>query len=95
MVEVIRFYFSIYAVSICKSLTGFGIPYLPEDTEFPIERLSENMQKYYDYIVESLGVKPFRIVFECGRYFTGPAGILLTRVINQKTTYKNFIGKYS
>lgn len=33
-----------------------------------------------------------KICFECGRFISGPSGILITRVINKKYTYKNYLG---
>ena len=35
---------------------------------------------------------PTRLYTEAGRYVTGPHGVLVTRVINQKASYRHYIG---
>ena len=40
-------------------------------------------------MIESKGLK-LRIVTECGRYITGPAGMLVSRVTHRKKIYKNY-----
>ena len=55
---------------------GPGIPYRPEQEEFPIDRYCEGICRR---VTESgLGVE--RICVESGRYIVGDAGVLLTRV---------------
>ncbi len=55
---------------------GPGIPYRPEDKEFPLEKYTHGICK----IVRESGL-PFKtIAIEPGRYIVGDAGILLTKV---------------
>merc|ERR1711988_1857965 len=43
-------------------------------------------------LIETKGLKPVRVVTECGRYVTGPAGFLVSRVCHRKRIYKNYVG---
>ncbi|TEU08994.1 diaminopimelate decarboxylase [Candidatus Bathyarchaeota archaeon] len=54
---------------------GPGIPYRPEQEEFPIERYCEGICR--QVADSALGVE--RICVESGRYIVGDAGVLLTR----------------
>lgn len=58
---------------------GMGIPYLPHDIPF-------NFRKYAlaicNVIASAFTYRP-RVLMECGRYVTGPHGILVARVINR------------
>lgn len=56
---------------------GFGIPYDETAAPFRLDELSE-------YVARNRG--PYRIVMEPGRFITGSAGALLSRVILSKVT---------
>ncbi len=68
---------------------GLGIPYRPEDR--PLD-----FAAYADAIVAALhrhfGARPPRILMECGRYVTGPHGVLVTRVVNRCRKGRDIIG---
>lgn len=55
---------------------GLGIPYRPEQPEFPLEEYSQGMCKK----IKESGLTFERILVEPGRYIVGDSGILLTRV---------------
>lgn len=63
---------------------GIGIPYRLEEKLVDLEALSKKIQK-----IAPPGV---RVVYECGRMITGPYGYLVTTVIHEKHTYKEYIG---
>jgi len=71
---------------------GFGIPYKNDEPEIDIEtvaklvteRFIENCKK------SSFGTPVLRL--EPGRYITGNAGILVTRVTGKKESYRNYVG---
>lgn len=67
---------------------GIGIPYLLTDTPF-------NFQKYANairhMISEAYTNRPL-IMMECGRYITGPHGILVARVINRVQKEREIAG---
>lgn len=70
---------------------GFGIPYRPEEKVIDVQAVGSGIQQIYKEMIESKGMK-LRIVTECGRYITGPAGMLVSRVTHRKKIYKNYVG---
>ena len=71
---------------------GIGIPYRPEDEAVDIERIGAGVQRAYAEHILARGMRPPRVVLECGRVITGPAGMLVTTVRHAKSTYRNYIG---
>lgn len=71
---------------------GIGIPYRPEDTPVDIERVGAGVQRAFAQHILGSGMRPPRVMLECGRVITGPAGVLVSRVRHAKTTYRNYIG---
>lgn len=67
---------------------GLGIPYRPEDTPLDLQALADGICTLWD----KTQLTGTRLYMESGRYVTGPHGVLLTRVINQKESYRRFIG---
>jgi len=51
--------------------------------------VGSGIQQIYKEMIEPKGMK-LRIVTECGRYITGPAGMLVSRVTHRKKIYKNY-----
>lgn len=71
---------------------GIGIPYRPEEEVIDVAAVGAGIHELYKELVEAKGLAPLRVVMECGRYITGPAGFLVSRVCHRKKTYKNYIG---
>ena len=71
---------------------GIGVAYRPDDHEIPLAALGEGVRQSYEKILVPAGLDPVRILMENGRAITGPYGYLISKVINQKTTYKNYVG---
>jgi len=70
---------------------GFGIPYRPEEDGLDIASMGKKIAEIMNRFREKNGYEPaFHI--ESGRYMTGPHGVLVTRAINKKNTYRNYIG---
>jgi diaminopimelate decarboxylase/decarboxylase len=68
---------------------GLGIPYLPEDK--PV-----NFAVFADAVVVARNRcfprgRP-RILMECGRYVTGPHGVLVARVVNRSRKGRDIVG---
>ncbi|HQJ60978.1 MAG TPA: diaminopimelate decarboxylase, partial [bacterium] len=71
---------------------GFGIPYKNDEPEIDIdsvaklvtERFIENCKKY------GFGTPVLRL--EPGRYITGNAGMLITKITGNKDSYRNYVG---
>jgi diaminopimelate decarboxylase len=71
---------------------GIGVPYRPEDSEPDLAAIGQGVQKVYEEIIAAAGLAPLKVFMENGRAITGPFGYLVTRVINLKETYKNYVG---
>ncbi len=71
---------------------GMGIPYKPDDKALDLELISAEIKKLYDEIIRKKGLHPVRLVFECGRLITGPAGWLVSKVRHVTEKYKNYVG---
>ena len=70
---------------------GIGLPYRPEQTEFDIYQLATRSKALLDQFRINTGWAP-KLFMECGRYITGPYGVLVTKVINQKHIYREYRG---
>lgn len=70
---------------------GLGIPYRPDDTPLDLEGLGVEAAGQLEAFRQQHGYAP-ALHMESGRYLTGPHGVLVTRVINHKDTYRRYIG---
>lgn len=71
---------------------GFGIPYRPEDSPVDYKAIGAGIRELYDKILVVNGLDEIRLATESGRAMTGDAGWLVSTVIHEKNTYKNYIG---
>lgn len=71
---------------------GIGIPYKPEEKAVNLGELSERIRNLYEKIIVKNNFSPVKLVMECGRMVTGHYGYLVTKVIHEKHTYKEYIG---
>lgn len=71
---------------------GIGIPYKPDQQPVDLQKLSQKIQTLYRQKIVKANLSPIKVVYECGRMITGPFGYLITRVIHEKHTYKEYIG---
>ena len=70
---------------------GLGIPYRPEEEAFDVEALGQQAQALLEDFRTRHGHAP-ALHMESGRYITGPHGVLVTRAINRKDSYRTYIG---
>ncbi len=70
---------------------GLGIPYRPEDEAFDVAALGNEASALLAAFRQREGYAP-AVFMESGRYITGPHGVLVTRAINRKDTYRHFVG---
>lgn len=70
---------------------GLGIPYRPEEKPADIHSLGREITDLMTKFKQKKGWMP-SLFMESGRYMTGPHGVLVTRVINHKNIYRNYIG---
>lgn len=71
---------------------GVGIPYRPEQQPTDILAVGAGVHKAYDDILVPAGMDDVAIYTELGRFVLGPYGCLVTRCIQQKHIYKDYIG---
>lgn len=65
---------------------GLGIPYRPEDSLLDLDALAAEICSRFQQDGSP------RLYMESGRYLTGAHGVLVTRAINRKETYRTYIG---
>ncbi len=70
---------------------GLGIPYRPEDNPLDLDAMTKEITALIDDFKSDHGYTP-RIYMESGRWMTGPHGALITRAINHKSIYRQYIG---
>ena len=71
---------------------GVGIPYRPGQSANDIAVIGEGVRKKFEEILVPAGMGDVAIYTEMGRYMLAPHGHLVTRVIHEKHTYKEYIG---
>ena len=71
---------------------GIGIPYRPDQKPNDIRRIGQGVRKAYEEILVPAGLGNVAIYTELGRYMLGPYGALVTKVLHQKHTHKEYIG---
>ncbi len=70
---------------------GIGLPYKPTDKPFDILSMVDGISPIMLSFKKRNGYLP-RLLMESGRYMTGPHGVLISKVINRKETYRNYVG---
>lgn len=70
---------------------GLGIPYRPDDAPLDIDALGREAAALFETFRQAHGYAP-RLTMESGRFVTGPHGVLVTRVLNRKETYRTYVG---
>ena len=71
---------------------GIGIPYRPDQEPNDIHVIGEGVRKVYEEVLTPAGMGDVAIYTELGRFMTGPYGCLVTEVIHEKHTHKEYIG---
>lgn len=71
---------------------GIGIPYRPDQEPNDIQVIGEGVRKVYEEVLTPAGMGDVAIYTELGRFMTGPYGCLVTEVIHEKHTHKEYIG---
>ena len=71
---------------------GVGIPYRPEQTANDIAVIGEGVRKAFEEILVPAGMGDVSLCAELGRFMLAPYGHLVTRVLHQKHTHKEYIG---
>jgi diaminopimelate decarboxylase len=70
---------------------GLGIPYQPGQARLDIDSMADEISDLFLNFKKKNGFEP-KFHIESGRYMTGPHGVLAVTAINQKDTYRKYIG---
>ncbi|MDR6819951.1 diaminopimelate decarboxylase [Neorhizobium sp. 2083] len=70
---------------------GIGIPYRPGEQDVDLVALARAASDLFAQFRAAQGYAP-KLFMECGRLITGPHGVLVTRVINIMSKYRDFVG---
>ena len=71
---------------------GIGIPYRPDQEPNDILKIGAGVRDQFETILVPEGLGDVRIYTELGRFMLAPFGHLITRVIHEKHTHKEYIG---
>jgi len=71
---------------------GIGIPYRPEQEANDIRVIGAKVKEVYDEVLVPAGMGDVAIYTELGRFMMGPYGHLVTKVLHEKHTHKEYIG---
>lgn len=70
---------------------GIGIPYRPGEKPIDIFKMGNEITALFKDFAVKNGYEP-ALNMESGRYMTGPHGVLVTKVINRKSIYREYVG---
>jgi diaminopimelate decarboxylase len=70
---------------------GLGIPYRPTDGALDVHALGSGAGELLRAHSARTNRRP-RLLFEAGRFITGPNGVLVTRVINRMSKWREYAG---
>lgn len=71
---------------------GVGIPYTEDKEPNDIAVIGEKVHEVYDEVLKPAGMDDIKIFTELGRFMLAPNGMLITKVLHEKHTYKDYIG---
>jgi len=71
---------------------GVGVPYRPEQPANDIFAIGEGVRRAFEEILVPAGMEEVSLCTELGRFMLAPHGCLVTRVLHEKHTYKDYIG---
>lgn len=70
---------------------GLGIPYTPDAKSFNLDAMAKEITDLFKDFKTKNGWVP-KLYMESGRFITGPHGVLVTKVINHKQIYRDYVG---
>jgi diaminopimelate decarboxylase len=71
---------------------GLGIPYRPGEAELDLEGFATGARQLLEAFAARTGRPAPALSLEAGRYVTGPHGVLVTRVINRMSKWREYVG---
>ncbi|HEM6116018.1 TPA: diaminopimelate decarboxylase [Streptococcus suis] len=71
---------------------GIGVNYRPEEEANDIAVIGEGVRKVYEEVLTPAGLGDINIYTELGRFMLAPHGLLVTKVLHHKKTYRDYVG---
>ncbi len=71
---------------------GVGVPYRPDQPANDIAVIGEGVRRAYEEVLVPAGMGDVALCTELGRFMLAPHGCLVTKVLHEKKTYKDYIG---
>lgn len=71
---------------------GVGVPYRPDQDANDIMVIGEGVRKAFEEVLVPAGMGDVAIYTELGRFMMAPYGHLVTKVLHEKHTHKEYIG---
>ncbi len=71
---------------------GIGVNYRPEEEANDIAIIGEGVRKVYEEVLTPAGLGDVKILTELGRFMLAPHGLLITKVLHRKKTYRDYVG---
>ncbi len=71
---------------------GVGVAYRPEEMPNDIAAIGAGVEKVYNEKLVPAGMGDVAIYTEMGRFMMAPYGVVVTRAIHEKHTYKEYVG---
>ena len=71
---------------------GVGVPYRPEEKANDILAIGQGVRRVYEEILTPAGLGKVKIFTELGRFMLATHGLLVTKVLHKKKTYRTYIG---
>ncbi|MFC4652606.1 diaminopimelate decarboxylase [Lactococcus nasutitermitis] len=71
---------------------GIGVNYRPEEKANDIAVIGAGVHRVYDEVLSANSLGNIKIFTELGRFMLAPHGVLVTRVLHLKETYRKYVG---
>lgn len=71
---------------------GIGVNYRPEEEENDIAIIGEGVRKVYEEVLTPAGLGQVKMYTELGRFMLAPHGLLVTKAVHRKKTYRDYVG---
>ncbi len=71
---------------------GIGVNYRPDEKENDIAVIGEGVRRVYEEVLIPNGLGNIKIFTELGRFMLAPHGLLVTKVLHRKKTYRDYVG---
>ena len=71
---------------------GIGVNYHPDQEPNDIALIGDGVRKAYEEVLTPAGMGDVKIFTELGRFMLAPHGLLVTKVLHRKETYRKYVG---